>query len=183
VKRLDSTQFPRDSSFSGKQSSDASRKYLPLIRELDGINLLTKENNSGLSSVSLRRSVPKSKHSAEKALLLSRFCIGTRIATEGVNPGPPMASTAMMQNAKRQAKPVPPTEARVSTRHCEDCRKQLSRPDSRRAWRWKAIRCHADPTRSPNRLCSTFTEIRCSDTNAQALLAALSTMELSIWLN
>jgi DNA-binding NtrC family response regulator len=85
-----------------------------------------------------------------------------------------MASTAMMQNAKRQAKPVPPTEARVQraiARIAESNCPVLILGEHGAGKRSVAMQIHAQS----NRLCSTFTEIRCSDTNAQALLAALST--------
>jgi DNA-binding NtrC family response regulator len=79
-----------------------------------------------------------------------------------------------MQNAKRQAKPVPPTEARVQraiARIAESNCPVLILGEHGAGKRSVAMQIHAQS----NRPRSTFTEIRCSDANAQALLAALST--------
>jgi DNA-binding NtrC family response regulator len=85
-----------------------------------------------------------------------------------------MASTAAMQNSKRQATPAPPIEARVQraiARIAESNCPVLILGEHGVGKRSVAMRIHAQS----NRPRSTFTEIRCSDTNAQELLAALST--------
>jgi len=79
-----------------------------------------------------------------------------------------------MQNSKRQATPAPPIEARVQraiARIAESNCPVLILGEHGVGKRSVAMRIHAQS----NRPRSTFTEIRCSDTNAQELLAALST--------
>jgi DNA-binding NtrC family response regulator len=84
-----------------------------------------------------------------------------------------MASTAIMQNTKRQAKLVPPAETRVQraiARIAESNCPVLILGEHGAGKRTVAMQIHAQS----NRPRGTFTEIRCSDTNEQELLTALS---------
>jgi DNA-binding NtrC family response regulator len=92
---------------------------------------------------------------------------------KGVNPDHPMATIATIQNAKRQVKPIPPIEARVQraiTRIAETDCPVLILGEHGAGKRSIAMQIHAQSnlSRSP------FSEIRCCDTDAQALAAALS---------
>jgi hypothetical protein len=73
VKQPDLAQFLRDSSFTGKQSSDASGKHLPLCRKTDGIILLIKKEQLWPFVGKSPGNVPKIAHSAEMTNRLSLF--------------------------------------------------------------------------------------------------------------
>jgi DNA-binding NtrC family response regulator len=84
-----------------------------------------------------------------------------------------MASIATIHNAKRQAKPIPTVEARIQraiARIAETDCPVLILGERGAGKRSVAMQIHAQSnlSRSP------FREIRCSDTDAQSLLAALS---------
>jgi len=107
---------------------------------------------------------------------ISRFPprFGTSIAKQELNLGHLMASIATIQNTKRQSKSALSIEERVQraiARIAETDSPVLIQGEHGAGKRFIAMRIHAQSNLSRG----SFEEIRCSDTNAKTLLAALST--------
>ena len=113
-------------------------------------------------------------HSKHKSRPLPRF--GSRIAKEGADQSPHMASTATIQNAKRQAKPTLPIDARIQrviARIAESECPVLILGEHGVGKRTIATQIHA----RSNLGRGAFKEIQCSETNAQALQSALNSLD------
>jgi len=85
-----------------------------------------------------------------------------------------MATIAMIQNGKRQAKPAPPTDARIQraiARIAESDCPVLILGEQGTGKRFVAAQIHAQSNLSR----SAFQEIRCAEANSTSLLSALST--------
>jgi DNA-binding NtrC family response regulator len=85
-----------------------------------------------------------------------------------------MATIAMIQNGKRQAKPAPPTDARIQraiARIAESDCPVLILGEQGTGKRFVAAQIHAQSNQSRN----AFQEIRCAEANSTSLLSALST--------
>ncbi len=158
----------------GKQSSGRSGKYFPLSIELYAIILLSHRELICPPFGVCRTSAQKSAYSAWKACSLPAATVWNLHCWAGVNPGLHMASKATIHSVKRHAKPPDSIEGRIQravARIAESDCTVLIVGEHGVGKRSIAAQIHADSNWSR----SAFIEIRCGETNAQALLAALST--------